>query len=197
MDTNQGAKMKRTSRLSAAVVAMSILFAAASSPRHAAAAPGVDWDDASASAAGGSLQAGFQALNRKVASEAPERTIYGTTQRPQDAFAGLPACSGVDAQTVQTYSLDEAVDALKPCADALSQRYGLPVTVEAGSVGVDGCRSTASGILFRVPATIDPSSHILMDLSYSIREARHSELLGLPAGIVSGSIYTRPKASAQ
>ena len=193
--------MKQSSRLSAAGIVITILCAGVVGPQHAAAAPTVDWGRTTAvaapSAGGESLQAGFQALSHKVAAEARERMIYGIPQNPQDAFAGVPACSSVDAMMFRAFTLDEAVDFLKPCADGLSQRYGLPVTIEQGPVGVDGCRSTTPGIIVHVPATINPGNHILMDLSYSLREKRNAKLLGFPAGIVSGTLYGRTKASAK
>lgn len=157
---------------------------------NAAAAPSVDWDHASAvaavSPAGASLQADFKALADKLSMGPKERIIYGVPQTMQDAFSGVEACSILDAKFFRALSIDEAVQSLDACAQGLSQRYGLPVTAEQGLVGIDGGRKAVLGIIIHVPASIQPGNHILMDLSYSIREQRQGRLLGFPAGIVSG-----------
>ena len=177
--------MKKIARLVLSLVAASPILAV-----RVCAAPSVDWDQVSAvaaiSPAAGSLAADFKALADKVAAEPHERVIYGVPHKVQDAFSGVAACSILDARFFRALSLDEAVQSLESCAQGLSQRYGLPVTAEQGLVGVDGGRKAVLGIIIHVPATIQPGNHILMDLSYAIRDQRHSILLGFPAGIVSG-----------
>jgi hypothetical protein len=177
------------------------LAAAVLAAAQAVAAPSVDWDRTTSAAAlspvSESLRADFQALNRKLSAEGPQRMLYGIPQKPQDAFAGAAGCDRLDAMFMRAFSLDEAVRFLQPCAQGLSQRYGLPVTAEKGAVGVDGSRGEALGIQLRVPASIKPGNHILMDLSYSLRELRQGRLLGFPAAVISGSLDGRPAVSPQ
>ena len=165
-----------------------LALAALLSPALAAAAPAATWDQAAPSVSGADLQAGFQALHRQVSAEKQDRIIYGVPQHANDAFAGVPACSNLDAQFLRAFTIDEAVSFLKPCADGLSQRYGLPVTAEKGSVTLDGTSTIVPGIVIHVPAAIKSDNHILMDLSYAIREQRRGQLLGFRAGVVSGSV---------
>ncbi|MCX5797748.1 MAG: hypothetical protein NTY77_19835 [Elusimicrobia bacterium] len=178
--------MKKIARLVLSLVAASPILAV-----RVCAAPTVDWDHVSAiaaiSPAGESLAADFKALADKVSSEPKERIIYGVPHTMQDAFSGVAACSILDAKFFRALSIDEAVSSLEPCAQGLSQRYGLPVTAEQGLVGIDGGRKAVTGIIIHVPASIQPGNHILMDLSYSIREQRQGRLLGFPAGVVSGN----------
>jgi hypothetical protein len=178
--------MKNTARLVLSLVAALPILAVTAS-----AAPSVDWDQSSVGAvalspAGESLAADIKALSDNVSNESATHIIYGVPQKMQNAFAGIDACSVMDAQYLTAVSLDEAVQALGPCAQGLSQRYGVTVTIEQGPVGVDGGRQAVQGIVFHVPANIAKGNHILMDLSFSIRDQRHSTILGLPAGIVSG-----------
>jgi hypothetical protein len=126
--------------------------------------------------------------SRLAAAATQERVIYGVVQQRQDAFAGDPACSVVDALPIRAFGRDEAVRALAPCMRELSQRYGVVVRAESGAVGMDGGRDEAPGILIHVPAEIKKDCPILMDLSYSIREQRKGRLLGWPAGVWSGSL---------
>jgi hypothetical protein len=186
MKTAQGAKMKNMiTKLSITFVAGALFCAAA------AAAPVVDWDGAAsgsaASVSGESLQAGFQALSQKVAAEKKTAVIYGVPTQYQDAFAGIPACNEIDAMLLRAFSLDEAVASLAPCMQGLSERYSIAVSAEKGAVGVNGGLDLVAGIVIHVPAEIQSGNHILMDLSYAIREKRHGKILGFPASVVSGT----------
>ena len=178
-----------------------VVLAAVLAAAPAAAAPAVDWDRTTSAAAlspvSDSLRADFQALNRKISAEGPQRMIYGIPQKPQDAFSGAAGCASLDAMFLRAFSIDEAVRFIQPCAQGLSQRYGLPVTAEKGVVGVDGGSGEALGIQIRVPASIKPGNHILMDLSYTLRELRKGRLLGFPAAVISGSLDVRAAVSPQ
>lgn len=123
--------------------------------------------------------------------------LAAAAQQRQDAFAGGSACSVADARPVQAFSREEAVRALAPCLRELSQRYGVAVSAEPGAVGVNGGRDEAPGILIRVPAEIRPDCHVLMDLSYAVREQRQGRLLGWPAGVWSGSLDGPEPVSAE
>ncbi|MCX5797402.1 MAG: hypothetical protein NTY77_18075 [Elusimicrobia bacterium] len=118
-------------------------------------------------------------------------------QQRQDAFSGAPACSVTDARPVRAFDREEAVRALAPCMRELAQRYGVAVSAEPGAVGVDGGRAEAPGILIRVPAEIRPGCHVLMDLSFAVRERRQGRLLGWPAGVWSGSLAGPEPVSAE
>ena len=128
---------------------------------------------------------------------AQERVILGVVQRVQDAFAGDTACAVADAQPLQAFAPEEAVRALSPCAQALSRRYGVEVRAELGMVGIDGGRDKTPGILIRVPGEIDKGCHILMDLSFAIREKRKGRLLGQPAGVWSGDLIEPAPVTAE
>jgi hypothetical protein len=131
-----------------------------------------------------------------LAAAPQERVIYGVAQRPQDVFLGDAACAVVDAQPARAVSIEEAVRALAPCMQGLSQRYGVAVSAEKGFVSADGGLSETPGVLIRVPAEIRKDCHILMDLSYSIRERRGGRLFGSPAGVWSGSLERQEPVSA-
>jgi hypothetical protein len=133
----------------------------------------------------------------RLAVAAQESVIYGVVQQRQDALAGGTACAVVDAQSTRAVDLDAAVRALGPCMQDLSQRYGVTVNAVKGAVGVDGGRSTAAGILIQVPAEIRKDCHVLMDLSYSVREKRKGLLFGLPAGVWSGALEPQDSLSAE
>jgi hypothetical protein len=133
----------------------------------------------------------------RLAAATPEPVSHAVAPQRQDVFAGGPACVLVDARPPQAGGIDEAVGALAPCMRELSRRYGVPVSAEKGAVGIDGGRGEAPGILIRVPAVIRKDCHILMDLSYSIREQRKGRLLGMPAGVWSGSLDAQVPVSAE
>jgi len=132
-----------------------------------------------------------------LAAAAQERVVSGAMPQRQDAFAGGSACAVAEAQPIRAFGLEEAVRALAPCLRELSQRYGVAVSAEKGDVGVDGGRGVAPGLLIRVPAEIRKDCHVLMDLSYAIREKRRGLLLGWPAGVWSGSLDEPGPVSAE
>jgi hypothetical protein len=136
-----------------------------------------------------SLIVGLSCAGR-IAAAAQQSVIYGVVQQRQDVFSGSSACALVDAQPSQASGIEAVVTALAPCMQELSRRYKVAVSAVKGDVGVDGGRSKAQGVLIQVPADIGRDCHILMDLSYSIREKRKGLLLGLPAGVWSGSLET-------
>jgi hypothetical protein len=110
---------------------------------------------------------------------------------------GTPACAIVDAALTRAPGIDEAVSSLSSCMQALSQRYTVAVKAHKGTVGVDGGRGQAVGILIQVPAEIQKGNSVLMDLSYSISEQRKGKLLGFPAGVWSGDLDGPLGLSAQ
>ncbi len=135
--------------------------------------------------------------SRLAVAATPERVILGVVPQRQDVFAGGSACVVADALPIRAFGRDEAVRALGPCMQELSQRYGVAVSAEPGVVGINGGRDEVPGILIHVPGEIKIDCHILMDLSYSIRERREGRLLGWPAGVWSGRVDGQEPVSAE
>jgi|GEM_PF-3545639 len=122
------------------------------------------------------------------AAEGPLRLVYGAAVFPEDALAGVPACTAAEAAAPRPGTLDDAVGLLAACAAGLSQRYGLDVRAAKGVLENGEDRSDGMGILLQVPASLPKGSRILVDLSYAVRERRNRMLLGFPAGVWSGSL---------
>lgn len=50
----------------------------------------------------------------------------------EDAFADVGACGVLDIKTLRPFDLDEAVDLVKPCLDAVAEKYAARIVAEAG-----------------------------------------------------------------
>jgi len=168
---------------SSALAAAALLCAGFCAPCSAQ-APAVDWDGASASAgsfaANDSLRADFRALDAQMAAERQDR--LADPAQALDVLASLPACAMVDAVYFRALTADEAAASLKPCAQALSQRYGVQVLVERRPVSVDGV-GAVPGILLRVRGDGPAAVLALRDLGTSVRDLRRAKLMGAPAGV--------------
>lgn len=80
--------------------------------------------------------------------EAAERPIIAP---PVDAFSTTPECEAADRVNIQPEKLHRVVESLQPCAQALSKRFGAPVSVGAGAAGVTaGDPGFILGVVFRV-----------------------------------------------
>lgn len=107
--------------------------------------------------------------------------------KARDAFEGLDACGIVDAKTLKPFALGELERALKPCADALSARYGTEVAAERVASAQGGEFSIQiEGIVFLVPAGVAKTDAVLRDLEHGIAR-RGRKILGHPA-------FARPRA---
>lgn len=105
---------------------------------------------------------------------APVPEISGSapfSARPEeaiDALAGLEACAVADVVFIRQPSLEEAAQALRPCLEAVSKRYGAAAVLSIEK----------NTLLIRLPAT---AAHgpLARDLGHSLK-ARSASLLGHP-----------------
>ena len=117
------------------------------------------------------------------------RTSFGTEltgalkkMAAKDIFSTIKECSIIDAEFFIALNLKEAVETLKPCAQALSMRAGIPVSIvdELTPAGASG-----SALELRLGAGSKLASAFMRDLNYSLRIRKHV-LLGHPVKIVRG-----------
>lgn len=126
-----------------------------------------------------SLNGAFRALERK------------------DLLTDIGPCGVVDQKGLGVYTFEEAVEALAPCARALSLRLQSRVSIDGGS------DETVRILELRFPARVTLAHKDLRDLHYSL-ERRGGKLLGFPARLVreraepsSSSAAFRPNAKSK
>jgi hypothetical protein len=100
-----------------------------------------------------------------------------------DAFAGVPECGIVDAQTLRAWTLEEAQARAQPCLDAVARRDGAAIRAEIGFVAAAAVgRPAQPGLLIKtdlVPGGADDRS-----LSSALSR-RGGRLLGQPARLLA------------
>ncbi len=98
--------------------------------------------------------------------------------QPQDAFSAAPECRIVDARFIKAPTIDEAEKMLKPCADALSSRYGSTVLATHGTPVVqDGFSAQVEMLKLEVPAGTPATSPLMRDLNRGL-SLRNGRILG-------------------
>ena len=88
-----------------------------------------------------------------------------------DAFSGLEACLIVDVVYVRQPSLPEALNALAPCLEAVSKRYGAAASAKADQ----------KALVIRIPVAASQTA-LARDLSAAL-EKRDGRLIGFPARV--------------
>lgn len=117
-----------------------------------------------------------------------------TAFAPKDALAELADCRAADAKTIAPVTLEQAVQMLKPCAEALSLAYETPVEVKEDVLSSgDGLGIQIQGLVFALRSA-PVGSAALRDLSHALTK-RNGLILGHPA-LVRQEKNEAPAASA-
>lgn len=113
--------------------------------------------------------------------------------KAKDAFAGLPQCSVVDAKTFAPVNTAQALKMLKPCFQAVSERYGQPVRLEPLAFAQsETLAPQMEGLAVYVPEQLGVLSPLMRDLEHAL-ETRRGRILGQPVVIRRGSVASDNK----
>ena len=101
----------------------------------------------------------------------------------EDAFAGIGACGVLDIKTIRQFNLDEATDLIKPCMDAVAQKYATKASIEAGFLSApQSGQPGKTGLLIKTEMTAGSKGH--RDLMSSLSH-RQGLLFGHPTKVLT------------
>lgn len=156
------------------------------------------------------LQAGgFETASAQAVFAARDAADKGGIGRPfqrlpphpvgNDAFAGLRECTIANPRFIRQPSLRDALQMLNPCMAAVSEKYGVAVSVSESLIPGGGLPpGGVPGIAVTVSGPLPLGNNVLVDLQHAVDIVRHGTILSYRAKVeYLGEILPQSGSSLQ